>query len=144
MKNLQELLVDVDESMLDDDLLDQYSPSNMTDKIKEILLFKYPKEIPGCDAYGRTLEVGDWVFCVPTGQKGLPRQTFGIVAKITPKRLTICVGFDFDNMGFHRRRSLGGTSITPPEDLPKTMNISVPCSAVVKIIDKDEFLSTIH
>ena len=133
MKNLQELLLD--ESVLDDD---------MTDKMKEILLFKYPKEIPGCDAYGRTLEVGDWVFCVPTGQKGLPRQTFGIVAKITPKRLTICVGFDFDNMGFHRRRSSGGTSITPQEDLPKTMNISVPCSAVVKIIDKDEFLSTIH
>lgn len=139
MKNLQELLVDIDESVLDDDILTQYSPTNMTDKIKDILLHEYPKDIPGCDAYGRTLEIGDWVFCIPTGQKGLPRQTFGVIIKITPKRLTVGIGFDPDNMGFQRRRNFIFTN-----EYPDTMNISVPCTAVIKIDNKEKFISTLQ
>lgn len=145
MKNLQELLVDIDESVLDDNLLDQYSPSNMTDKMKDILLFKYPKEIPGCDAYGRTLEVGDWVVCVPPGKKSTACQVFGIVSKMTAKRVTVQIRSDENfvstGMGYQYYASLQRKTEIMKSPL---MTVIVPPSMVFKITNKEEFLSTIH
>lgn len=143
MKNLQELLMDIDESVLDDDLLDQYSPSNMTDKMKDILLFKYPKEIPGCDAYGRTLEVGDWVVCVPPGKKSNTSQVFGIVSKLTAKRVTVQIRADA-NFTIYGASTYGQQMLDKRTKQNPLMTISVPTSMVFKITNKEEFLSTIR
>lgn len=147
MKNLQELLVDIDESVLDDDLLDQYSPSNMTDKMKDMLLFKYPKEIPGCDAYGRTLEIGDWVVCVPPGKKSNASQVFGIISKITAKRVTVQIRADINfttYMSSTYGQHYGQQWLDQRTKQSPLMTISVPTSMVFKITNKVEFLSTIH
>lgn len=147
MKNLQELLVDIDESVLDNDILDQYSPSNMTDKMKEILLFKYPKEIPGCDAYGRTLEVGDWVVCVPPGKKSTACQVFGIVSKMTAKRITIQIRADVNFTSYTHSSlapKLGQYWLDQKTGQSPYMTVNVSPSMVFKITNKEEFLSTVH
>lgn len=143
MKNLQDVLMEIDESILDsEDEVIQSLEKYMEEKEIEKLMTEYPKDVPGHDAYGRKLEVGDWVFCMPMGQKGLPRQTFGVIAKITPKRLTVSIGFDLDNVGWNKRTSIMWGKSTMPEW--KTINVSVPCTAVIKIINKEEFRDSIR
>ena len=116
MENFKELYCN--ESLLDD-LDTMMSQADKSDKemIFTDIVKNYPINKPGYDAYGRKLEVGDWVVYIDTGvSKNKLRQDLGIVVKITPKRITI--GDDF-----------GTTSVNP--------------NNVFKITDKSEFIESL-
>lgn len=74
-------------SVLDLDELIDDSDKKVMDKVADKLFNEYPINEPGKDAYGRKLEVGDWVMCVPTGQKSLAAMTFGIIKRMSAKRI---------------------------------------------------------
>lgn len=106
------------ESLLDDldTLMDKTDKSTKKVFYSDIVK-KYPKNDPGCDAYGRKLEVGDWVIYISVGMgKAKLRQELGVVMKITPKRITI--GND-----------LGTASINP--------------NNIFKIIDQNAFIESL-
>lgn len=115
MENLAKFM---SESLLDnlDTMMGQADKSDK-DMIFTELINKYPINKPGYDAYGRKLEVGDWVVYIDTGVgKSQLRQDLGKVLKIAPKRITIGDGF-------------GTVSVNP--------------NNVFKIMDKSEFIESL-
>lgn len=140
MKTLRELLntdsIITQESLLDDpDILSKaVDDAVIEDQLRKIFN-KYPINEPGKDAYGRPLEVGDWVSCVPPGSKSAATQTFGVVVKLSPKRVTISIKTDSAKMGWQKRSEFDFSA--------DMMNISIPTSMVFKIVDKEEFIKTL-
>lgn len=116
MENFKELYCN--ESLLDDlDTLMDNADKSAKKVFYADIVKKYPINKPGHDAYGRKLEVGDWVVYIDTGcSKSQLRQDLGIVVKITPKRITI--GDDF-----------GTKSVNP--------------NNIFKIMDKSKFIESL-
>ena len=121
------------ESLLDDEETLIKSVDNTAfKKYGEMLYKEYPKYTAGYDAYGRKLEVGDWVIYVPTGAgKAAISLKFGIIGKLTPKKVQVIV--PEYNVRWH-----GFGAITGSRNF---MNIDP--QKVFKITNKDEFVSTL-
>ena len=92
MKNLKDFIDMANESSLLDDfdaLMDK-ADKGFNDTYFEKICGDFPINKPGHDAYGRKLEVGDWVSFIDTGApKSQLKQLLGMVVKITPKRITV-------------------------------------------------------
>ena len=120
MKNLKELLSDVDESLLDDeDTILQDTRDNFLLSQAEKIWQKYPTDVnPGCDGYGRKLNVGEWVVFIPTSmRKSMLRVNLGVVLRLSKQKITI-------------GGKMGTYSIWP--------------SNVFKIEDKEKFIKTVN
>jgi hypothetical protein len=124
-------------SMLDLDELIDDSDKKVMDQVADKLFNEYPINEPGKDAYGRKLEVGDWVMCVPTGQKSLAAMTFGIIKRMSAKRITISIKSNAKQAGWKSVRN------SPHRFAEATMDISVDPKFVFKIMDKQEFADTL-
>ena len=124
-------------SVLDLDELIDDSDKAVMDKVADKLFNEYPINEPGKDAYGRKLEVGDWVMCVPTGQKSLAAMTFGIIKRMSAKRITISIKTNKKQAGWVSAR------FNPKRFSEATMDISVDPKFVFKITDKQAFVDTL-
>lgn len=124
-------------SVLDLDELMDDSDKAVMDKVADKLFNEYPINEPGKDAYGRKLEVGDWAMCVPTGQKSLAAMTFGIIKRISAKRITISIKTNKEQAGWISARN------SPHRFAEATMDISVDPKFVFKIMNKREFVDTL-
>lgn len=124
-------------SVLDLDELIDDSDKAVMDKVADKLFNEYPINEPGKDAYGRKLEAGDWVMCVPTGQKSLAAMTFGIIKRISAKRITISIKTNKEHASWKSVRN------SPHRFAEATMDISVDPKFVFKIMDKQEFADTL-
>lgn len=138
MIKLQNYIKDIFESNLLD-LDDVVSDSDVAvlDKFADKLFNEYPINEPGKDAYGRKLEVGDWVMCIPAGTKSNIAQTFGIVKRISAKRITISVKTNTKQAGWM------SVKFNKKRFAEATMDISVEPKNVFKITNKDEFVDTL-
>jgi hypothetical protein len=143
MKTLQDYINEYEEineaSLLDmDELISDTDAKMLEYKAKE-LFEKYPvKGQPGVDAYGRKLEHGDWVICVPPGSKSQAVQQFGIVQKITAKKITISVPSHYGSWQYF----YWGNGKANQEESP-FRNISLSSEYIFKIMDKQSFINTL-
>ena len=141
MNTLQDVikykLHEVNEGILDlDDLMDD-SDKAVADTVADKLFNEYPINEPGKDAYGRTLTVGDWIVCVPPGMKSLAAMTFGIVKKLSAKRITVAIKSSTSHAGWKSVRN------NAHRFAEATMDISVDPKFVFKITDKVEFTKSL-
>ena len=144
MKTLQDYIKDINEEDIEESILDTEELISATDakmleyKAKE-LFEKYPvKGQPGVDAYGRKLEAGDWVICIPPGGKAQVVQQFGIVQKLSAKRTTISVPSHYGSWQYFYR----GNGNKNQEESP-FRNISLSSEYIFKITDKQSFVDTL-
>lgn len=138
IKRNNEIQVELNEaSVLDlDDLMD-ISDKTVIDSVADKLFNEYPINEPGKDAYGRVINPGDWVVCVPTGQKSLAAMTFGIVKKLSAKRITVAIKTNKEQAGWKSVRN------NPNRFAEATMDISVDPKFIFKITDKKQFAETL-
>ena len=124
-------------SILDlDDLLHD-SDKKVIDKAADMLFNEYPINEPGKDAYGRPIAPGDWVVCVPTGQKSLAAMTFGIIKRLSAKRVTVSIKSDKGHVGWLSAMK------NPKRYAEATMDISVDPKFIFKITDKENFINSL-
>ena len=135
MKNISEIL---NESLMDDfDVMMQAAENGKYDNYFEQIINDYPKNEAGKDAFGRKVEAGDWVVCIPPGGKAVCNMTFGVVKKVTPKKFTILVKSNLKQMSWNawtKRDAVSKESV---------MTISCNPSQIFKIVDKDDFIETL-
>lgn len=139
MENLKDFINSINEaSLLDDfDVMMQAAENGKYDDYFEQIINDYPKNEAGKDAFGRKVEAGDWVVCIPPGSKAFCDMTFGVVKKVTPKKFTILVASNLGQMSFRtwkKREAARNEAI---------MSISCNPSQIFKIIDKDDFIETL-
>ena len=138
MKNLKDFINSVNESLLDDfDVMMQAAENGKYDHYFEQIINDYPKNEAGKDAFGRKVEAGDWVVCIPPGSKAFCDMTFGVVKKVTPKKFTILVASNLGQMSFRawkKREAARNEAI---------MSISCNPSQIFTIFDKDDFIETL-
>lgn len=139
MENLKDFINSINEaSLLDDfDVMMQAAENGKYDDYFEQIINDYPKNEAGKDAFGRKVEAGDWVVCIPPGSKAFCDMTFGVVKKVTPKKFTILVASNLGQMSFRtwkKREAARNEAIMP---------ISCNPSQIFKIIDKDDFIETL-
>lgn len=133
MKGLKNVM---QESLMDDEDIIMASAKQAADEtIFAELVNNYPIDEPGKDSYGRQLNVGDWVVCVPPGSKANASMTFGVVVKITSKRITVSITNDLN------KRTYAAKWYSAEE--PGMRSVSLPCNMVFKIMDKQEFVRTV-
>jgi hypothetical protein len=135
MQNISEIL---NESLMDDfDVMMQAAENGKYDNYFEQIINDYPKNEAGKDAFGRKVEAGDWVVCIPPGGKAVCNMTFGVVKKVTPKKFTILVKSNLKQMSWNawtKRDAVSKESV---------MTISCNPSQIFKIVDKDDFIQTL-
>ena len=124
-------------SLLDIDEIIDDSDKKVMDTVADKLFNEYPINEPGKDAYGRTIEPGDWVICVPTGQKSLAAMTFGIIKKLSAKRVTVSIKTNKKQAGWISAK------FNPKRFAEATMDISVDPKFIFKITDKDKFAASL-
>lgn len=139
MENLKDFINSMNEaSLLDDfDVILQAAENGKYDNYFEQIMNDYPKNDAGKDAFGRKIEVGDWVVCIPPGSKAFCNMTFGVVKKITPKKFTILVKSNLRQMSWNawtKRDAVSGEAV---------MTISCGPNNVFKIVNKDDFIQTL-
>lgn len=139
MKNLKDFINSINEaSLLDDfDVMMQAAENGKYDDYFEQIINDYPKNDAGKDAFGRKIEAGDWVVCIPPGGKAFCDMTFGIVKKITPKKFTILVASNLGQMSWNAWKKRDAAS------KESVMSISCNPSQIFKIVDKDDFIQTL-
>lgn len=135
MQNLSEIL---NESLMDDfDVMMQAAENGKYDNYFEQIINDYPKNEAGKDAFGRKVEEGDWVVCIPPGGKAVCNMTFGVVKKVTPKKFTILVKSNLKQMSWN--------AWTKRDTVSKEAVMTISCnpSQIFKIVDKDDFIQTL-
>ena len=141
MKTLQDYIKDINEEDIEESILDTEELISATDakmleyKAKE-LFEKYPvKGQPGVDAYGRKLEAGDWVICIPPGGKAQAVQQFGIVQKLTAKRITVSIPSHYGTWQYLKWSN--------NRDESPFRDINLSSEYIFKITDKQSFVDTL-
>lgn len=139
MKSLKDFISPVNEaSLLDDfDVMLQAAENGKYDSYFDQIINEYPKYEAGKDAFGRKIEVGDWVICIPPGSKAYCYMTFGVVKKITPKKFTILVASNLGQMSWNAWKKRDAAS------QEAVMTISCSPSNIFKIVNKDDFINTL-
>ena len=139
MESLKDFINSVNEaSILDDfDVMMQAAEDGKYDNYFEQIINDYPKNEAGKDAFGRKVEAGDWVVCIPPGGKAFCNMTFGVVKKVTPKKFTILIKSNLGQMSWNawvKREAASKEAV---------MNIYCNPSQIFKILDKDAFIQTL-
>lgn len=138
IKRNNEIQTELNEaSVLDLDDLMNDSDKSVMDKVADKLFNEYPINEPSKDAYGRTIAPGDWVVCVPTGQKSLAAMTFGIIKRLSAKRVTVSIKTNKNQVGWISARN------NPKRFSEATMDISVDPKFIFKITDKEKFANSL-
>ena len=139
MDNLKDFINTINEaSLLDDfEVMLQAAENGKYDSYFDQIINEYPKYEAGKDAFGRKIEVGDWVICIPPGSKANCYMTFGVVKKVTPKKFTVLVASNIKQLSWNAWSKRDAAS------KEAVMSISCSPSNIFKIVNKDDFIQTL-
>lgn len=110
----------------------------------EKVLSTYPKNQPGHDAYGRKLEIGDWVLCIPSTSRTNSSQQLGIVAKVTAKQVSILIPANSKNIRVEVLRMVKYDDTLTKKLSDEFMAVVMPGDKVFKITNIDDFMKSLN
>lgn len=143
MKNFNEYLKNdgfYNESLVDDfEELNKTAEIGIEDSNFARIINEFPKASEsGCDAFGRKLEVGDWVICIPPGSRTDSVLTFGKVKKISPKKISVTVKSNERQINWKSIKKIIAARNSP------VMDVLLFPEYIFKITNKNDFLKTLN